>query len=92
MLSKTDHPRLVFSGVLLVAALLLSACMGRKPVVQYAGCGTMPPPERLCLDSLPNNATDADLAKCYAQTVWILLGENAQLRAQYFPCSQGRLP
>ena len=85
---KTDRSRLALSVVLLTAALLLSACMGRKPITQYAGCGQMPPSDRLCLDTLPRNATDAEIARCYAQTTWQLLGENAQLRAQYQPCSK----
>ena len=88
MASKTERPRLALFAALVLAALVLSACMGRKPILQYAGCGQMPPADRLCIDTLPRNATDAEIARCYAQTTWQLLGENAQLRAQYTPCAR----
>lgn len=72
-----------------LAALLLTGCgWSRKPITAYAGCGKMPEPERLCLDTLPAGATDAEIARCYAQTTWQLLGENAQLRAQFTPCAK----
>jgi hypothetical protein len=73
-----------------LALLLFGAC-GRKPITMVgavAACGPLPAQVILCIQTLPADAPDADVARCYVNTVDQLIGENQQLRKQYAPCAK----
>ena len=80
----------ILSVALFVFLIMLTAC-GKKPIVTVgavAACGPLPPQVILCIQTLPADAPDADVARCYVNTVDQLIGENQQLRKQFTPCAK----
>lgn len=85
--------------VAMLALLLFGAC-GKKPITTVgavAGCGPLPPKVMLCLETLPRlpdgevdqtKVTQADLKRCYKNTVTQLIAEVESLRVRYGPCAK----
>jgi hypothetical protein len=79
------------SRALAPVLLFLSFACGKKPVVTVgavAACGPMPPKLALCIETLPVDSTDAELARCMVNTVETLIAENQALRIKYSPCAK----
>jgi hypothetical protein len=76
---------------LMATLWLLAFGCGKKPITTVgavAACGPLPPQVILCIQTLPADAPDADVARCYVNTVDQLIGENQQLRKQFTPCAK----
>lgn len=84
----------------LLAALLAVigfGCAGKPhveppPVPVPVGCGEMPPPPVLCIETMAKTATPDEKFACWIRTSIQLQTDDLALRAQFAPCAISSTP